>query len=278
VRKCGAIRSAIVYNLPLDATAAGQGEQVMRIRIINPNTTAVFTQRILAAGQAVAAPGTEVQAVQPKSGAPSVESHVDEAFATVGVIEEVAAGEAEGVDAYVIACFGDTGLEAAREMAAGPVVGMTEAALYAAALIAPVFSIVTLPSRTRIFAERALWRAGLERRCPRVRAIDVDVLDCEGEDEDERVFEAFVAEARRSIAEDHAEAVILGCAGLEPLLGRLTQALGVPVIEGVSAGVKLAEMLVSMRLATSKTGAYGYPPPKAMTGIGAALRLPERLA
>jgi allantoin racemase len=230
----------------------------MRIKIINPNTTASFTQRCLIAGRAVAAPGTLILAGQPSRGTASVESYVDEATATLGVIEQVRAGEAEGVDGYIIACFGDTGLDAAREVATGPVVGMTEAALYTAALIAPVFSIVTLPPRTRVFAERVLWHAGLERRCPKVRAIDVTVLDCD--DEASVVMEPFIAEARRAILEDHAEAIILGCAGLQPLVEPLSLTLGVPVIEGVAAAVKLVEALLAMRLATSKRGAWGYPP------------------
>ena len=229
----------------------------MRIKIINPNTTAPFTERCLIAGRAVAAPGTVILAGQPSRGTPSVESYVDEATGILGVIEQVRAGEAEGVDGYVIACFGDTGLEAAREVATGPVVGMTEAALYAAALIAPVFSIVTLPPRTRVFAERVLWHAGLERRC-RIRTIDVAVLDLE--DEASVVMEPFIAEARRAILEDNAEAIILGCAGLQPLVESLSLTLGVPVIEGVAAAVKLAEALVAMRLVTSKRGAWGYPP------------------
>jgi allantoin racemase len=230
----------------------------MRIKIINPNTTASFTERCLIAGRAVAAPGNLILAGQPSRGTASVESYVDEATATLGVVEQVRAGTAEGVDGYVIACFGDTGLEAAREVATGPVVGMTEAALYTAALIAPVFSIVTLPPRTRVFAERVLWHAGLERRCPKVRAIDVTVLDCD--DEASVVMEPFIAEARRAILEDHAEAIILGCAGLQPMVEPLSSTLGVPVIEGVAAAVKLVEALLAMRLATSKRGAWGYPP------------------
>src|SRR3984957_9797982 len=243
----------------------------MRIKIVNPNTTASFTEACLVAGRAVAAEGTELSAGQPSSGTPSVECHVEEAVATLGVVEQVRAGEAAGIDGYVIACFGDTGIAAAREIATGPVVGMTEAALYTAALIAPVFSIVTLPRRTRIFAERVLWQAGLERRCARVRAIDIDVLACE--DEAAEAFEPFVAEARRAIAEDHAEAIILGCAGLQSLIGRLEAALGVPIIEGVAAAVKLTESLLSLQLATSKRGAWGYPIDKTMTGAAAALAL-----
>jgi allantoin racemase len=242
---------------------------VARIEIINPNTTSAFSAACLGAGRAVAAPGTELLVAQPSSGTPSVESHVEEAIATLGVIEAVRAGDRKGVNGYVIACFGDTGLEAAREVTAAPVVGMTEAALYAAALIAPVFSIVTLPRRTRIFAQRSVWHAGLSERCVAVRAIDVDVLDCE--DEADVVYEPFVIEARRAITEDHAEAIILGCAGLQPLLGRLEAELEVPVIEGVAAAVKMVEALLALGLKTSKRGAWGFPTHKAMTGPAADL-------
>jgi allantoin racemase len=246
----------------------------MRIKIINPNTTASFTELSLKSGKAVAGRDTEIVAAQPSSGTPSVECHVDEAVATLGVVEAVRRGEAEGVDGYVIACFGDTGLDAAREVARGPVVGMTEAALYMAALVAPTFAIVTLPARTGVFAERVLRHAGLDRRCTKIRVIDVDVLDCE--DEASEVYDAFLAEAKRAIADDHAEAIILGCAGLEPLVGSLTQELGVPVIEGVAAAVKLVEGLAALRLRTSKKGPWNYPPPKPYTGPAAALVGPSR--
>ena len=230
----------------------------MHIRIINPNTTAAFTKRCVAAAMQVAASGTRITGGTSAFGVESVECHTDEALATPGVIDQVRKGEAEGVDGYVIACFGDTGLDAAREVAHGPVVGMSEAALYAAALIAPVFSIITLPSRTRAFAERVLWHAGLERRSPRVRTIDVPVLDCE--DSPETLLQPFLAESRLAIAEDHAEAIILGCAGLQPLVGPVSAALGVPVIEGVAAAVKQVEGLLSLGLTTSKRGRWAAPP------------------
>jgi allantoin racemase len=72
------------------------------------------------------------------------------------------------------------------------------------------------------------------------------------------VKEPFIAEARRAIAEDNAEAIILGCAGLQPLVEPLSLTLGVPVIEGVAAAVKMVEALVTLRLATSKRGEWGY--------------------
>lgn len=229
----------------------------MHIRIINPNTTASFTKRCVAAAQEIAAPGTRITGGTSVVGVESVECHTDEALATAGVIDQIRRGEAEGVQGYVIACFGDTGLDAAREQARGPVVGMSEAALYAAALIAPIFTIITLPSRTRVFAERVLWHAGLERRSPRVRTIEVPVLDCE---QSEALLAPFLAEGRLAIAEDNAEAIILGCAGLQPLVGPVSAALGVPVIEGVAAAVKQVEGLLSLGLTTSKRGQWAPPP------------------
>ncbi|HYD68518.1 aspartate/glutamate racemase family protein, partial [Azospirillum sp.] len=92
----------------------------MRILVVNPNTTASMTARIGAAARAVAAPGTEVEAVNPAMGPASIEGYYDEAFAVPGLLEEIARGEAAGVDGYVIACFDDTGLEAARSLARAP--------------------------------------------------------------------------------------------------------------------------------------------------------------
>jgi allantoin racemase len=231
----------------------------MRIQLINPNTTAAFTERLQTHAREVAASGTQVFASQPKLGTPSVESHTDEAWAILGVIAQVQAAQALGADGYVIACFGDTGVAAAREVARGPVVGMTEAALFAACLVAATFSIVTLPPRTLIHARRVLHDCGLQHRCAGLRAIDLQVEDCEG-DNDARLFEALLAEGRKALLEDRCEALVLGCAGLSEMVAPLHAALGIPVIDGVSVALKMVEGLVSLGLSTSKRSSYDFPP------------------
>ncbi|MCU0899227.1 MAG: aspartate/glutamate racemase family protein [Cypionkella sp.] len=240
----------------------------MHIRILNPNTTLAFTHDLESAAARLAAPGTKVDARSPATGTPSVESHVEEAIGAMGVIEMVRDGDRDGVDGYVIACFGDTGLAAAREITAAPVIGMTEAALYAAALVAARFTVITLPPRTRIHSDRVLRETGLTERCV-VRAIDLPVLDLL--DEDAAVRAAFEAEGRRALEQDHAEAIILGCAGLSGLVEPLGQSLGVPVIDGVMAGLKLAEGLVTLGLRTSKRASFAFPPLKGLTGAYAGL-------
>ena len=113
------------------------------IQVINPNTSLAMTETIGAAARAVAAPGTEILAVCPRAGVPSIEGHFDEAIAAVGVLEQIKAGREQGVDGHVIACFGDPGLLAARELAQGPVIGIAEAAMHMATMVATRFSIVT---------------------------------------------------------------------------------------------------------------------------------------
>ena len=116
--------------------------------------------------------------MQPSFGAPSIECHYDDVWAAAGVSEQVRFGEAEGsTDAYVIACFGDPGLHAARELARGPVIGIAEAAMHAASVLAPGFSVVTTLSRTCGMAWHLAERYGMKRFCRNVRATDVAVIE-----------------------------------------------------------------------------------------------------
>ncbi|MDE3203011.1 MAG: aspartate/glutamate racemase family protein [Acidobacteriota bacterium] len=221
--------------------------------VVNPNTASSMTEAVVSAAARVAAAGTMVLGSTASRGVPAIESNVDEVWGALGVLEQVRAGEERGVDGYVIACFGDTGLAAAKEAARGPAVGMTEAALFTAALVAARFAIITLPPRTREQSRRVLRDTGLERRAT-VRAIDVGVTDLAAGTE--TVLEAMLDEGRRAIVYDSAEAVVLGCAGLADLVAPLQQELAVPVIDGVTAAVKAVEGLLAQGLSTSRAGTY----------------------
>ena len=220
-----------------------------RITVINPNTSAELTATITKAAQAVAGAGVTVTGVHPAVGVPSVESHAQEAIAAVGVIEQVRAHQTD-TDAFVIACFGDTGVPAAREVATCPVVGMTEAALQTACLVAHRFVVITLPARTIAHSDRVVRALRLEHRCT-VTAVDVPVAELV--DGSTHLLDAFAEAARGA---DHAEAVVLGCAGLADLVGPLSDTLGVPVIDGVAAGVGIAVGLVAMGLNTSRANTF----------------------
>jgi allantoin racemase len=236
----------------------------MRIKVINPNTTASMTAKIGAAARAVAASGTEIIACSPAGGPVSIEGHYDEAVAAMGVLEEVRAGERDGCAAYVIACFGDPGLLAAREVATGPVLGIAEAAMHMASFITTGFSVVTTLPRSVNQLRHLAELYGMSRFLLNVRASKLAVLDLEEEGSQAR--RVVLAECRRAVEEDGAGAVLLGCAGMADLAAEIERQLGVPVIDGVAAAVKQAEALVGLGLKTSKTGELAYPLPKTYVG------------
>ncbi len=232
-----------------------------KILIVNPNTTVSMTETIASAARAVASPGTEISAVTSTMGPASIEGFYDEAFAVPGLIQAFLS--APDADAGIIACFDDTGLDAARSAAPFPVVGICEAALVTAGQVAKRIAVITTLPRSVVPLEELVRRYGFAERA-QVTACNVAVLDLEkpGSGAEEKLC------AEISLALDKgAEAVVLGCAGMADLAAALSQKFGVPVIDGVAAAVKQAEALVGLKLTTSRRGAYALPAAKSYSGM-----------
>src|SRR5262245_1324856 len=100
-------QNALTSARTLARTAAVQ------INVVNPNASVTFTQIIANAAARVARSGTTIRAVGSEFGPGSIEGHYDCAFAVPGLLKRIAEGEALHVDAHVIACFDDTGLDSA---------------------------------------------------------------------------------------------------------------------------------------------------------------------
>jgi allantoin racemase len=242
--------------------------RTVRILIVNPNTTVAMTEKIGTAARAVAASGTEIMAVNPADGPVSIEGYYDGAFSVPGLLAEIAKGEAQGASAHIIACFDDTGLEAARCLASAPVIGIGEAAFHLASMVAHRFTVITTLSRSIATIEINLMKYGLSSRCARVRASEVPVLALD--DPTSNASAQISSEIERAKREDLAEAIVLGCAGMADLAARLTEQHGLPVIDGVASAVKLAEACSALGLKTSKIGAYASPRPKPYLGAFAS--------
>ncbi|MDE1132697.1 MAG: aspartate/glutamate racemase family protein [Ascidiaceihabitans sp.] len=224
----------------------------MKILIVNPNTTASMTTKIGAAARAVARPDTEIIASNSQNGPASIQGFLDVATCVPGLLEEVA--RHSDVDAIVIACFDDTGLDAVRTLVSVPVLGIGEAAYHAASMVSNKFSVITTLSRSVPGLENNLMRYGLGQKCARVRATDIPVLKLE--EGDPATLTKIRTEIRAAIEQDNAEAIVLGCAGMADLMAELSGEFGLPIIDGVAAGITFAEALVNNGLRTSKKGAY----------------------
>ena len=230
----------------------------MQVFVINPNATQSMTDMAVLSARRVAATGTEILSGTGSGSAPlSIEGFSDEALSVPSMLQKIVEAEARGAQATVIACFDDPGLDAAREVAKGPVIGICQAGVQAAMVLAKRFSIVTTLPRSVPAIEDLVQRYGAGHHCRRVRCIDLPVLDIESDSQ--HAFSLLVAEIERARDEDGAEAVLLGCAGMSEMTEALSRATGVVVIDGVIVAVKFAEALVGSGLVTSKANAYAYP-------------------
>jgi allantoin racemase len=235
---------------------------VFSLGLINPNTDAAHTAAMRSVALGVLPAGCEVVAASPARGPTSIESEADAVVAAAEVLTMIR--ELGDQQAYLIACFGDPGLDAARELTDVPVVGIGESAYQAAALIAKRFAIITTLPRSVPALEEALERQGFRSRCAAILPLHIPVADQGSHHPD--TTEAIVSAGRRA-AEGGAEALVLACGGMADVARTVSEETGMPVCDGVSFGAMLAFSLWRCGLSTAKTGAYGRPEPIDYVGM-----------
>ncbi len=228
----------------------------MRLLVVNVNTTASMTEAIGRQAASVALPGTEIVPLTPLFGAESIEGNYESYLAAVAVAETVRAYP-DPFDGIVIAGYGDHGREALQELFDVPVVDITDAAASTAQFLGHRYSVVTSLDRTVPLIEDRLRLAGLLDRCASIRSSGMAVLDLEARPQD--AVEAIVSECELAVTQDRAEVIVLGCGGMAELTKKVTDRTGVPVVDGVSAAVTIAESLVRLGLTTSKSRTYATP-------------------
>ncbi|WP_455925081.1 aspartate/glutamate racemase family protein [Pseudomonas putida] len=235
----------------------------MRILVVNVNTTESITATIAEQARSVAAPGTEIIGLTPRFGAESVEGNFESYMAAIGVMDAVMRYE-QPFDAVIQAGYGEHGREGLQELLNVPVVDITEAAASLAMLLGHAYSVVTTLDRTVPLIQDRLRLAGLYQRCASVRASGLAVLELE--EDPARAVAAIVAQAELAVRDDKAEVICLGCGGMAGLDELIRESTGVPVVDGVTAAVTLAESLVRLGLSTSKVRTYATPRTKRIDG------------
>ena len=205
--------------------------------------------------------GTEVSVIDVPTGPASIESSYEEMLAIPPTLDLILECEAKGFDAAIIGCFGDPGLEAARELVTMPVVGPCESAMLLAAGLGHMFSVLTIYDSLIASQEMLSVQAGVRAKLASVRPTNIPVLELM---KDPDVTKARLTEvARACVEKDRADALLFGCMTMSFLdMGdEIGAAVGVPVVNAGRAAVKHAEMLVSMGLAHSKKA---WPTPAKM--------------
>jgi len=237
----------------------------MRILFINPNTSVSFIEKFQIVASQYALPTTQVTAKNPASGPRSIESIYDELLSSAGTLQ-LALAHLENFDAFVIACYSDhPTIYALREITEKPVLGIAEASMLMACMLGYKFSVVTTNDEWGPLLWDAVKHYGLAERCASVKTTGIPVLALESSEQDTQSL--IEQAALKAIQEDGAEVICLGCAGMTGLDKYLEKSLGVPVVDGVVAALKLLEGLVGYGLHTSKRRAYAQPGRKELLNL-----------
>jgi allantoin racemase len=238
----------------------------MHIRVVTPITTPGFTAA--SDFEPLARADTAVSHVELDVGPASIESAFDEALALPDTIAKTLQAEQDGVDAVVIDCFGDPGVDAGREATEMLVLGPAQTSMHLAALLGQRFSVVTVLDAVVPMLEDLAAKYGLADKLCSVRSVDIPVLEL---DQHERLVTALADEAVKAVEEDGAHVIVFGCTGMRGCAAGLRADLaargypGIPVIDPVLAAFKLAEALVDLGLTPSKR-TYATPRTKPLPG------------
>jgi allantoin racemase len=224
-----------------------------RILVINPNTSLAMTEDIKRSAERHKLPDTELTFMNPEEGPEVIETFLDESLSAVGTLKIISA-EREHFDGFVIACGDDPGLLAAREITIKPVVGIGQSPMLIAPLLGRKFSILS---------PRQVDRPRGEDQAAKYRLTDLmaSAIPCsmnplEVQKNRQESLERLVELGRNAIEEDGAEVLILCGAAFAGMYHELSEKLGVPVLEGISCAVKLAELLIDLSLHTTRVGQY----------------------
>jgi len=239
----------------------------INLLLANPNTSQAVTDRIAAVARAAVSPGTLVTAVTATSGVPYIATRA-EAVVGARAVLELFADHAPGMDAAVVAAFGDPGLGAARELLPIPVVGMAEAAMLTACMLGRRFAIVTFSPTLGPWYQEAVDANGLASRCAGIHCLDepfTDIADVAREK-----AARLVALCAAAVA-GGAEVCILGGAPLAGLAAEVRNEVPVPLVDGVAAAARQAETLAALHPRKAAVGSYRRPDPKPMQGLSPTL-------
>ncbi len=229
----------------------------MRLLIINPNTTAAMTEKAADAARPHVPAGTEIVLATGSFGPHYIASRASFAVAGHAALEAYAAHGA-GCDVVLLACFGDPGLEAIREVAPVPVVSLIDAACAAAAAGGRRFSIITGGERWGPMLREMLLLRGLDGQLASIRTVAPTGGEIAA---NPAAAHALLAEAcRRCADEDGAEAVILGGAGLIGIAAAIAHKAPVPVICSVQAGVDAVAAILHAGPARARSTGRAHDP------------------
>jgi allantoin racemase len=229
-----------------------------KILVINPNTSIGMTEDIKASAEKCKLADTSIDYVNPPVGPRVIETYLDESLVAVEILKIIMAKK-EQYDAFIIACGDDPALFAARELTDKPVLAIGQTPMLLAPMLGRKFSIIGHWSGDKPRSEDKVAKYKLTDHLASIVTLRDPALKLQAEGLESKM-ERMVALGRKAIEEDGAEVLIFVGAAFAGMQAELSKRLGVPVLEGISCAVKVAENFIDLGLKTTRVGQYGKLP------------------
>jgi allantoin racemase len=213
------------------------------IIVINPNSTVAVTEAMDKALDPLRLPGgPKIESLTNPDGPPGIEcqAHVDDVSLHIRNI--IRARDADAA-AFVIACYSDPGMYAARESTSKPVFGIAESGMLTAMSLGSAFGIIAILNRSVPRHIRYIRSLGLEGRLAGDRALELPVVELSNES---KTYERMVRVGTELRDLDGADVLVMGCAGMSRYRARLEDQLGIPVVDPSQAAVGMAITAVQL--------------------------------
>lgn len=207
-----------------------------RVLVVNPNSTESCTAAIDRAADPFRRPDLEIVCETVAEGPASIATMTDHAVVQGALVQHLQRRNAD-MDAVVIACFSDPALPAAKEITGRPCFGLGESGMLAATQRGLRFGVVALADASVERHRRRVAELGIATRYAGSRPVSLSVPELADPD---RTVDAMIAAGRRLVAEDGADCLVMGCAGMADYRETLADGAGVPVVEPGQAAVAVA--------------------------------------
>lgn len=196
----------------------------------------------------------KMEIITVEKGSTSIEDSYDEAINAPYILEKIEE-VGNNYDAIVIDCFGDPGLEAAREITDVPIIGVNEASTHLASQISRKFSIINILPESENLILSILAKNGLLANLASIVTINIPVLSLE--DNLDITVNTIVKGVEKAVKEDKAQAIVFGCTGMSSVLKNTKEKLtlkgiDVPIIEPLRAGIYTAVAWLLLGVTQSK--------------------------
>ena len=245
----------------------------MKLLLLNANTTAAMTDRMVSAATRLTGGDAAVTGATGRFGAAYISTRAASAVAGHAALdllaEHVGRDNPRGYDAVLLACFGDPGLFALKELSPIPVVGMAEASLVAASQLGTRIGLITGGTRWIAMLREFALLTGHAERVVAIRATPLTGAEIAADPAG--AADQLAALAQACVDEDGADVIVLGGAGLVGLAAQLQPRVSVPLLDSLACLVGAGIGAARLGAAKPKLGSFAMPVRASSVGLSPTL-------